>query len=326
MARNLHYDQVRAPRPFSCESETAMTLHSAGIHHVTAIAGNAAANRRFYTDVLGLRFVKRTVNFDDPGTWHLYYGDELGRPGTLMTFFPWGNGAGARRGTRGVMQVAFAVPEEALGYWRQRLTSSGLEVEEAEGGRALRFADPDGIGLALTAASPPDSEPWAGGPVPPEHTIRAFHSVTFSVREPDRTRELMQDIFGYTPAEGDPALLIPSGNAGGGAVRVVEDAGTRSSWGAGVVHHVAFRCAGSAEQEQIQQALTDRGLRVTPIVDRRYFKSIYFTEPGSILLEVATDQPGMAIDEPREALGERLVLPTWLEPQRATIEAQLPPL
>ncbi len=303
-----------------------MTTPSAGIHHVTAIAGNAAANRQFYTELLGLRFVKRTVNFDDPGTWHLYYGDENGRPGTLMTFFPWGDGATGRRGTRGITEVAFAVPQEALGFWSARLAKHGVKTQEAAGGGMIRFDDPDGIRLALAAVAAPDSQGWEGGPVPPDHAIRAFHSVTFSVREPDRTGALLQEVFGYTPSESDSSLFLPSGNPAGGAVRLAQDSGTRSSWGAGTVHHVALRCSGAEEQERVREAIESRGLRVTPIVDRRYFKSIYFTEPGGILLEVATDPPGMAIDEPVDALGERLMLPTWLEPQRAAIEGNLPPL
>lgn len=303
-----------------------MTPPSAGLHHVTAISGPARRNADFYLDVLGLRLVKRTVNYDDPGTYHLYYGDAIGSPGSLITFFPWEGGAGGRPATRGVTEVAYAVPEGSLAYWQDRLKEHRIEAAptEREGAPGLTFSDPDGLRLALVEAAEPGSA-WEGGPIPPEHGAGLFHSVTFTVADGGPTRALLEEVLGFRAA----GEWLHPGREGArtGAIRLLADPeGRGSSFGSGAVHHVAFRCADSMEQEAIQRTVMERGLNVSPVMDRRYFKSIYFREPGGILLEVATDPPGMAIDEPLDSLGDNLMLPTWLEPQRAAVEGQLPAL
>ena len=304
-----------------------------GIHHVTAIATDPHRNLDFYTQTLGLRLVKKTVNFDDPGTYHLYFGDELGRPGTILTFFPWPL---ARRGERGAGQVtttALAVPEGSLGWWRERLQRFGVAVEEPRrrfDEEALAFLDPDGLRLELVAeASGHGAEGWAGGAVPTERAILGVHSVALTLADPEATAELLTAGMSLEPAGEAPGRLRFSAAAGGIGDRV--DLLPRPGAGAGrvaagSVHHVAWRVAGDREQEVWRQRLAERGLGVTPVQDRSYFRSIYFREPGGVLFEIATDVPGFSADERPEELGTSLKLPRWLEPHRDRIAASLPEL
>lgn len=289
-----------------------------GIHHVTSVAGSAQGNVDFYTDRLKLRLVKRTVNFDDPGTWHLYYGDRTGSPGTLITFFPWQGIPAGRPGAGEVAVTAYAVPVDAVAAWREALDVEE-EPEERFGAPVLALRDTDGSRLELVGTG-------TGGDA---GEIRGFHGVTLSVARPERTARLLTDLLGFTTVgERDGRLrLAAEGDGDARVVDIVESGGAGPArLGSGSVHHVAFRARDDEEQEAFSEALRTAGLDVTPVRDRQYFRSIYFREPGGVLFEIATDPPGMLIDEPVETLGTELRLPPWYEPARARIEAALPPL
>ena len=307
-----------------------------GIHHVTAIASDPQRNVAFYTDALGLRLVKLTVNFDDPGTYHLYYGDEQGHPGTILTFFPW---PGARRGRRGAGQVAatsFLVPEGTLAYWEERLQSMSVIVAERErrfDQEVLPFLDPDFLQLELVAH--PEAAgiaPWQDGPVAPERAIRGFHGATLWESDPEPTVDLLTKAMGFEPeAEEGQRLRFRAARDKqpglGSVVDVVQVTDGEQGWGgAGTVHHIAWRTADDAQQLAWRQELLARGLHVTPVMDRQYFRSIYYREPGGVLFEIATDPPGFTRDESLAELGTHLKLPPWLEPRRAEIESALPEL
>ncbi|WP_410648085.1 ring-cleaving dioxygenase [Amycolatopsis sp. cmx-4-54] len=310
-----------------------MSIKTSGLHHVTAIGGDPQRNADFYTRALGLRLVKTTVNFDDPGTYHLYYGDGSGKPGSLMTFFPWRDAPKGRHGTGQATTTSFSVPESSLGWWKQHLAENRVEtsqVRNADGEETLTFLDPDGLELALVAhpqGDPRDS--WDTKLVPAEHAIRGLHSVTLSVSKEDATAGMLTDGLGLTFAHQDGnRLRFSAGEGGPGAlvdVLVTPDA-PRGLVAAGTVHHVAWRAPDEDTQAAWRDELIDDGVNVTSILDRQYFRSIYFREPGGTLLEVATDEPGFAIDEPLLELGRALKLPPWLEPQREDIEAMLPKL
>jgi glyoxalase family protein len=302
-----------------------------GIHHVTAIAGDPQRNLDFYTQVLGLRLVKMTVNFDDPETYHLYFGDAEGSPGTLLTFFPWSGAEAGREGAGQASAVALAIREASLGFWIDRLEAEGLHVDRV-GGRfhesVVELHDPDGLRLELvTDSMPRRGHAWEGSPVPPRHAILALDSVTLTEASVEQTAELLVGVLGFSLAgrEGDRYRFVAG--AGGPKVDVVPDpyAG-RGRISVGSVHHVAWRAPSDTEQRDWRARLRDAGLHVTPIAERKYFRSIYFREPGGVLFEIATDGPGFAVDESREELGSRLVLPPWLEAQRAEIERVLPAL
>ncbi|WP_119069713.1 ring-cleaving dioxygenase [Aggregatilinea lenta] len=304
-----------------------------GIHHISAITGDVQRNVDFYTTVLGLRMVKKTVNFDDPGTYHLYYGDETGTPGTLLTFFGW---TGARRGQQGAGQtgaIAFAVPPGSLDYWDARLREHDVIVGERSarfGDDVLAFVDPDGQPLELIPQPGVETLPtWGDGPVPSEQAIRGFHSVTLWESDPTQTERLLTEVFGFerTGQEGSRTRYLAADGGIGTRVEIMSVPG--SEWavgGSGTVHHVAFRTPDDAQQLEWMTSLRALGLNVTPVQPRFYFNSIYFREPGGVLFEIATDPPGMTVDEPLETLGQALKLPPWYESQRAVIEQQLPPL
>jgi glyoxalase family protein len=307
-------------------------IKTSGLHHVTAIGGDPQRNADFYLRTLGLRLVKTTVNFDDPGTYHLYYGDQSGRPGSLLTFFPWKDAPSGRRGTGQATTTSFSVPESSIGWWKRHLEALSVEtgrVTNREGEDTLSFRDPDGLALALVAHPQGDPrDPWDNGHVPAEHAIRGLHSVTLSVSREDATAGMLGDL-GLTFAEQDGnRFRFAAGEGGPGAlvdVLVTPDA-PRGLVAAGTVHHVAWRAPDEPTQAVWREELVDRGVQVTSILDRQYFRSIYFREPGGTLLEVATDQPGFAIDEPLLELGRALKLPPWLEPNREQIQAVLPKL
>lgn len=280
-----------------------------GIHHVTAMAGDAQKNVDFYAGVLGLRLVKRTVNFDDPGTYHLYYGDGLGRPGTILTFFPWPNAKPGRVGLGQVVETSLAIPEGSLPYWRARLAEHSVVVDDL--GDELLFTDPDGMRLALVESG---LLAEGYGPVPAQYAISRIDHVTLGTSEPLDTLELVQVEMGLDPVNGPAQLADDPENL------------PRGLMGPGAVHHVAFRVADDISQEQWREKLLDLGLHVSPVMDRQYFHSIYFREPGGILFEIATDPPGFTADETEAELGTTLKLPPWLEKNRAEIEAALPPL
>jgi glyoxalase family protein len=307
---------------------------SRGIHHVTAFASDPQANLDFYTGVLGLRFVKRTVNFDDPGTYHFYFGDAAGSPGTILTFFPWPGAARGREGTGLVEVTSFAVPEGALGFWIDRFAALDVPFDMPVARfdeEALAFRDPDGLELELVArADLPVVEPWPGGPAAPEHALRGFHGVTLSAGASEATAALVCSQLGYERVAelGERLRLRVAGESGSRPGRfvdlVVQPGLPRGRWGAGSVHHVAFRAADDADQQVMRDSLLEAGHEPTPVRDRQYFHSIYFVEPGGVLFEIATDPPGFALDEPAGSLGESLKLPPWLEPMRGRIEQRLP--
>lgn len=305
-----------------------------GIHHITAIAGDPQRNLDFYTGVLGQRLVKTTVNFDDPGAYHFYFGDRIGHPGTLLTFFPWPRARSGRRGAGEVAAVAYAIAADSFGYWQERLAGHGVQVSEPAtrlGETVLAFPDPDGMMVELVATMTlPETSHWDEGPIPPEHGLHGFHSATLWVNEPAHSVELLTRGFGYTLAgeeNGRIRLRATAAKAPGATIDLAAQPGLApGTMGAGTIHHIAFRAADDAEQLAWQLALTQSGFRVTEVMDRQYFNSIYFREPGRVLYEIATDPPGFTWDEPVETLGASLKLPPWLEPQRPAIERALPPL
>lgn len=303
-----------------------------GIHHVTAISGNAARNVDFYTRALGLRLVKKTVNFDDPGTYHLYYGDEQGRPGTILTFFPWEHAAPGRNGVGQAEETAFRIPTESIGYWTQRLIEKGVPHQALErrfGEPVLAFTDPDGMSLALVGAAGGAGEPaWSDG-ITAEHAIRGFHGVTLMLDKAAPTGAILTNALGFaeTGREG-PLVRYAAAVSPGNMVTIRETGGfLPARMGRGSVHHIAFRATDDAQQAAMAKKVRDdHHLSPTQQLDRNYFRSVYFREPGGILFEIATDQPGFAVDEPVASLGRALKLPPFLEPRRREIEAVLPPI
>jgi glyoxalase family protein len=304
-----------------------------GLHHVTAISGKAARNLDFYTRVLGLRFVKKTVNFDDPGTYHLYYGDSEGHPGTILTFFPWEHAAPGRAGVGLTQETAFRVPASSIGYWTHRFVEMGVTHEALEkrfGEPVLPFKDPDGLMLALVGAAGAETEPARHTTdIPTEHAIRGFHGVTLLLENASPTASVLTDVLGFSEAgEDGPLIRFRAGETIGAYVDIREAKGFLAGrLGQGSVHHIAFRAADDARQaEMAHRLVANHGLRPTQQIDRQYFRSVYFREPGGILFEIATDQPGFAVDEALNSLGRDLKLPAFLEPRRKEIEAVLPPL
>ena len=303
-----------------------------GLHHVTAIAGDPQQNVDFYAGVLGLRLVKKTVNFDDPGTYHLYFGDGDGNPGSIMTFFPW---PGARQGHAGRGQTrttTFAVPQGSLDFWRHRLAIAGVEIEEGEsfGEETLSFRDGDGLHLALVANAAADDarRPWSGADIPADVAILGFDAVSLQVTHLEPT-EAAPEAMGFrrVGSEGDRHRFEVGDGGSGTRVDVLVTPGAPPARsGAGTVHHVAFRNVDDDSQLEWQQYLGAAGLWPTDVKDRNYFHSIYFREPGGVLFELATDPPGFAIDEEASALGEELKLPAWFESRRDQIENALLPI
>ena len=315
----------------------ATILHRAtvvsGLHHATAISGNATRNVSFYTRILGLRFVKKTVNFDDPGTYHLYYGDETGRPGTILTFFAWEHAAPGRAGVGFTQETAFCVPAASIGYWWHRFIENSVAhdaLEKRFGESVLPFSDPDGMRLALVGVADAADEPgWSGGPVPAEHAVRGFHGVTLMVDDGARTGAILTDVLGFPENGRDGSLVRFRANQALGTTVDIREAKAflGGRMGRGSVHHVAFRAADDAAQAEMARKLVrDHGLAPTEQKDRKYFRSVYFREPGGVLFEIATDQPGFTVDEPLDSLGRELQLPSFLEPRRSELETVLPPL
>lgn len=308
-----------------------MSADILGIHHVTAIAGDPWRNIDFYVGVLGLRLVKKTVNFDDPFTYHLYFGDEVGNPGTLLTFFPWSSRA--TRGSRGVGQLtvfSFSIPYEATGFWKERLHKHNVDLQPSFvrfDEEVLLFNDHDGFMIELIGTTSDPRSGWEGGPVPSEFAIRGFHSVTLSELVVDQTAAFLSETLGFQLIAEKGDRFRFEANAGGAGTYVdlhYQQNSQPGVMGVGTVHHMAWRTADENGQQKLRNRLLGRGNHVTPVVDRRYFKSIYFYEPGNVLFEIATDSPGFGIDENTNELGTRLMLPPWLEVHRSMIEQHLP--
>jgi glyoxalase family protein len=304
-----------------------------GLHHITAIAGSAKGNLDFYTKVLGLRLLKKTVNFDDPGTYHLYYGDETGSAGTILTFFPYENARRGRAGTGMATHIGYAVPEGSFDFWMNRFAEHDVSFGkpgEKFGEAFLPFQDPDGLLLELIVPQKGDDRAhWETTEVNAQVATRGFHSVTLTLREVAPTAAILTDIFGYT-------LLGQSGNRYRYGTDAVQQASIvdlleasnegRGIGGAGTNHHIAFRVKDEDTLMQFHDKVAGKGFNITQKIDRNYFYSLYFREPGGVLFEIATDNPGFAIDESIADLGSRLLLPPQYETRRAEIEAVLPKL
>lgn len=302
-----------------------------GIHHITAIAGNPQQNIDFYTGVLGLRLVKKTINFDAPDVYHFYFGDELGRPGTVFTTFPF---TGARKGTKGTGELtytAFSVGKDSLNYWIERLKKFGIPVSDVQtrfGDKLIRFEDHDSMGIELVANDADERPGWTYGHIPAEHSIRGFYGATLNLQSKELTEQLLIRHMDYhvIGQEGDRYRYGTLGKPGDIVDIVVDKTGRRGAQSAGTVHHIAFRTANETTQLAVQEILMQNGYMVTEVKDRNYFKSIYFREPGGVLFEIATDEPGFAIDEDEAHLGEQIKLPEWAEPSRGKIEKNLAPV
>ncbi len=301
-----------------------------GLHHITAICGDPQENVDFYAGILGMRLVKRSVNQDDPFTYHFFYADGAGTPGTDLTFFPWPHLPPFRHGPGVAVEVALAVPAGTLAYWAERLERYGVAVEPPErrfGELALPFTDPHGMRLALVETAEREAVPWAGSPVPPAQQIRGLHAARVLVSRLAPTAAFLEGVLGLKLV-GVKAGWHRYGLAGGQSgtlLDVREDVSTTpGQWGVGGVHHIAWRAADESHQQHLREQVERAGRRPTPVIDRFWFKSVYFFEPGGVLFELATDGPGFAVDEDPAHLGESLILPPWLEAQRAVIEARLP--
>lgn len=312
-----------------------------GLHHVTAVTGKAQANVDFYTQVMGLRLVKKTVNQDDVSAYHLFYGDEIGNPGTELTFFEWPHMGPNRNGPGSIAHTALRVPgQEALEWWVKRLAQSGVQhggIGEFHGHALINLVDSEGQQLALVDdGGAPGGIPWPKSPVPPEYAIRGLFASTLVVRQLEPTALVLTKVMGYQVAaeypsagnSGERTVVFALGKGGAGKeLYVVEQPNQpNGQLGIGGVHHIAFRTPNREEQVQWMERLHTTGLRTSGLVDRYYFQSLYFRIPGGILFEIATDGPGFATDEPAAHLGERLALPPFLEPRRAQIEAGLEPV
>lgn len=309
-----------------------MSPELTGIHHVTAIASDPQKNVDFYVGVLGLRLVKQTVNFDDPGSYHFYYGDALGTPGTLLTFFAWPGGRRGRRGAGQVTAASLSIGPRSLAFWRERLQASGVPLEPTEtrfGETVLPFYDPDGLRLELVPTASNTRSGWTVGPVPAEHAIRGVHAVTLPERSPERTVTLMADTLGFhaVQTKGEWTRYALGDGSSGTFADVQNVPGLLPGQIAvGNIHHVAWRTPDDAQQGSWLRQISALGLGISPVMDREYFHSIYFREPGGILFEIATDPPGFTVDETAETLGEHLKLPAQYEADRAQVEAHLPPI
>ena len=302
-----------------------------GIHHITAIASSASENLAFYEEVLDLRLVKKTVNFDDPYTYHLYYGDSKGSPGTIITFFPWKNLPPGKAGAGMVTAIAFSIPKGSVGYWRKRLNVHGVETKEGEwfGDAVVQFQDPHGLSLELIESPTAHSTlNHNSNSKSADNRIMGFHSATALLRSSEETQSLLVDLMGMTlhDKEGNRYRFKMKNDAAFGHFYdvVVDSQAKAGQQGGGTVHHIAFRTPTDDEQIYWQKSLTDSGFSVTPIRDRKYFKSIYFHAPGGVLFEIATDPPGFTVDEPYEILGRDLKLPDQYESLRTEIESRLP--
>ncbi|HEU4333111.1 MAG TPA: ring-cleaving dioxygenase [Candidatus Eisenbacteria bacterium] len=307
----------------------------AALHHVTAIAGPAQENLDFYAGVLGMRLVKRSVNQDDPGTYHLFYADAAGHPGTDLTFFPWAEMAPPRSGHGLSSEVSLAIPPGSLDWWGDRLARYGTAVGGAEtrfGEKALPLVDPHGLRVALVETEQPAHRSFTahdGSPVPAEKQIRGLHGARALERQLAPTASFLETVMGFrhVATEGSWHRYRAEGGGSGSFLDVAEAPNTpRGLWGVGSIHHLAWRVEDDAHEQAVRERIEEAGARPTPVIDRFWFRSVYFKEPGGVLFELATDGPGFGVDEDAARLGEKLVLPPWLEARRPQIEAALPPL
>ncbi|WP_183603762.1 ring-cleaving dioxygenase [Paenibacillus phyllosphaerae] len=306
-----------------------MTLKTTGIHHITAFARDPQANVDFYAGVLGLRLVKKTINFDAPEVYHLYFGNENGSPGTIITFFPWPNSRRGRIGGGQVGTTTYVVPAGTLSFWEERLAKFGIAVnkEERFNETFLQFTDNEGLQLELVERAAGAPSQWSFGGVPADKAIKGFGGAILYSVHAAHTAEVLVSVMGLTKVseEGGYARFEAEGDIG----NIIDLKLANMEWGvggAGTVHHIAWRAKDDIEHEAWRKLVGDNGLSPTPIVDRQYFNAVYFREGGGILFEIATDPPGFARDEAPEALGEKVMLPEWFEPKRAIIEGNLLPI
>lgn len=304
-----------------------------GLHHITAIADDAKRNYKFYTQVLGLRMVKKTVNFDDPGTYHFYYGNEIGTPGTILTFFPWEGIGQGHTGTGMATDIGYSVPAGSFDFWLDRFKQFDVKhghPEERFGEQILPLQDPDGLKLDLIVPGTEDQrKPWITTDVTEQEAIKGFHSITLTLRRVAPTASILTDVFGYRllKQEGNRHRFVTDAVRGAAVVDIIEAPDTAQGRNAaGTNHHVAFRVKDDNILMEFRGKIAARGLSITPKIDRDYFFSLYFREPGGVLFELATDNPGFAKDEPVEQLGSSLKLPKQYESSRARIEQVLPKL
>ncbi|MFA6962181.1 MAG: ring-cleaving dioxygenase [Opitutaceae bacterium] len=304
-----------------------------GLHHITAIASDPQANVDFYTGLLGLRLVKKTVNFDDPSAYHLYYGDETGSPGSIVTFFYWpGHAAKGRVGTGQNTAIVFSAPATSLDFWQQRLQANHVTAERRSrfAEEVLTFADPDGIPVEIVAVTDDTRAGWTTDDIPVEHALRGLHTAELTVRAPQATEKLVTGLMGYRLDRRDGNRARYESASGGGSghyIDIIADASAPAGLGgSGTIHHIAFSVPDDATQVVLQEQLHDAGHSVSDVRDRNYFHSIYYREPAGILFEIATANPGFAVDEAPANLGTALKLPTQFERARSQIERLLPPL
>jgi glyoxalase family protein len=312
---------------------TIMEYRILGLHHLTAIASDPQRNYDFYAKVLGLRFIKKTVNFDDPGTYHFYFGDEVGSAGTILTFFPWPHITRGRRGPGQATEISYSVPAGSLDFWMRRFDEQQVSYtppSERFGEQYLTFPDPDGLQLELVVSKTPDDRtPWATPEVGADVATRGFHCVTLTLASREATAAILTDIFGYQliAKEGNRYRYATDAVASANLIDLMEVGSAAPSITAGgTVHHVAFRVKNDATLMQFRARVAARGLNITPQIDRQYFHSLYFREPGGVLFEIATDNPGFMVDEPLAELGTHLLLPHQYEARRWQIEERLPKL
>ena len=306
-----------------------MEKHFNGIHHISVMAGDAQGNAQFYVNILGMRLVKKSVNQDDPGTYHLFYGNAVGSPGSGLTFFPWPMARQGRPGMGQAVKIALAVSESSMDFWAQYLAEAGLHFDgpyDRFGQQALSFFDPDRLQLELVFDNKSaEVQAWNKGPVPAEHGIRGFKGVTLQLAEAEPTAQVLERVFKFRKAaEAGKILHYMTDAPIGNSVIIEEGSGGHSLNGKGIVHHVAFRAADRTELEQKREQVLEMGLFPTEVIDRHWFLAVYFRSPGGVLFEISTDGPGYAVDEDADKLGQKLILPPWLEGQRQQIEQDLP--
>lgn len=305
-----------------------MENHQKGIHHITALAGNAQRNVDFYVKSLGMRLVKKSVNQDDPGTYHLFYGNAKGSPGSGLTFFPWPMARQGKPGLGEAVKVALAVPEDSINYWAEHFGEEGIDFDgpyDRFGQQAMGFKDPDRLQLELVFDEQAGQLPgWDKGTVPAEYGIRGFRGTTLRLKETGPTADVLKDVFGFeeTGSTGNARLYTTNAPIGGSVI-IEEGDEKPSANGRGIIHHVAFRAKDDNEQQTMRKKVIETGLNPTDVIDRHWFHSVYFQSPGGVLFEIATDGPGYAVDEDADKLGQKLILPPWLESRREMIEKRL---
>lgn len=306
-----------------------MKSHHNGIHHITALAGDAQQNADFYVNQLGMRLVKKSVNQDDPGTYHLFYGNGSGDPGSGLTFFPWPMAAQGKPGLGEAVSVGLAVPADSVDYWAERLAEQGIDFDgpiERFGKQMWQFKDPDRMQVEFVFdEGVKDLEAWSRGSVPEEYGIRGFWGTTLLLGETDSTAEILTGVFGFELENEEGGQLLYTTDAPIGSAVILQKGSAKPSVnGRGIIHHVAFRAKDDDELAQLREKVIDLGLHPTDHIDRHWFHSVYFRTPGGVLFEIATDGPGYDVDEDADKLGQKLVLPPWLESRRELIESRLP--